>query len=150
MLLLVSKPMPFILLIIILKWIIIIFCIIRLIIFADICYKKLKIQNEARSSIITASIIFSFHRTISFFERFNLSFSYFMFHLLMYLENLILYIIYLFISLKNAIDFSLAIVVLGLVLVLTFMPLGLIIELIYWKLLFKFKSPNKKFDIQTI
>ena len=148
--LLVSKLISFILLIYYFKWIIILVCIIRLIIYAGICFKNMKIENMSRR--ITASIIFTFHRSISFFEEFHFECSYFVFYLLMYLESLILYLIFLFISWKSMVDFSLPFVIVGLVIQLTFIPLGLIIELIYWKLFSKCKSSlsRQKFNIEII
>ena len=81
----------------------------------------------------TIAILFSLMKNIAFFEEIELTrLSCVLSHLIIFIENIIIYGFYLYLSSYNVYDF---VVIVKLLLILIWYPLGLSIEIIYWKFL---------------
>jgi hypothetical protein len=151
MLLLVSRVIPLAFLINYFKWILLI-ALFRLIIFAAICFKfqifDYNIDRRPVSFIkkTALSISFSVLKAMSFFEEFEFNLPYLLYNLVMVLENVIIYCAYLILSRHNIFEKE---VYLKAFIVLGCMPLGLLIEMMYWRCC-KPKFEKEKFDIRNI
>ena len=124
----------------------------RLIIFAAVCFKfQIFDYNVDRRPVsfikkTALAISFSVLKAMSFFEEFEFNLPYLLYNFVMILENVIIYGVYLLISRHNIFEkevYVKAIIVLGC------MPVGLLIEMMYWKCC-KPKREKEKFDIRNI